>query len=43
MKRNHLIVFQYHVKYIHNDIVKPFQVVIIYNAERVQDMHDLEK
>ena len=35
-------VFQDHVKYIHNDIVKPFIVVILQYAERVREMQDLE-
>ena len=43
MKRNHLIVFQYHVKYIHNDIVKPFRVGIIRYVERIKEMHNLAK
>ena len=40
--KKHRSVFQDHVKYIHNDIVKPFRVVILQYAERVREMHDLE-
>ena len=43
MWRNQRIVFQDHLKYICNDIVKPFYVVIFPYAERVQEMHDLAK
>ena len=31
------------MKYVHNDIVKPFKVKILRYAERVHDMHDLAK
>ena len=31
------------MKYIHNDIVKPFKVKILCYAERVHDMHNLAK
>ena len=42
MWRNHRSVFQDHLKYIHNDIVKPCCVGIIRYAERFQEMYDLE-
>ena len=41
--KKHQCVFQDNVKYIRNDIVKPFQVGIIQYTERVHDMHDLAK
>ena len=40
---NHQSVFQDHLKYIRNDILKPFRVVILHYAERVEEMHDLAK
>ena len=43
MWREHCSVFQDHVKYAHNDIVKPFRVVILHYAERVHKMHYLDK
>ena len=43
MWRKHRSTFQYHVKYIHNDIVKPFRVGILQYAESVRDMHNLTK
>ena len=43
MWRKHQSVYQDHLKYIHNDIVKPFRVGIIRYAERVQEMHGLAK
>ena len=43
MSRKHMSTFQYHVKYIHNDIFKPFRVHILQYAERVRKMHDLAK
>ena len=30
-----------HVKYTHNDIVKPFRVGIIHYTENIHEMHDL--
>ena len=39
--RNHRRVFQDHIKYIRNEIVKLFRVGIIHYADHVQDMHDL--
>ena len=41
--RKHRSVYQDHLKYIRNDIVKPFRVVILRYANRVQEMHDLKK
>ena len=43
MWRKHRIVYQNVVKYVCNDIFKPFIVKIIRYAERVHDMHDLAK
>ena len=43
MWSKHHRVFQYHLKYIHNDIVNPSHVGILRYAGHVQDMHDLEK
>ena len=43
MRKKNLILFQDHVKYIHNDIVKHFRVRILRYAEHVQDMHNLAK
>ena len=43
MWRNHHSVFQDHQKYIRDDVVKPFHVIILHYAERVQGMHSLEK
>ena len=36
-------VYQDHMKYVHNDIVKTFKVKIIRYTNRVREMHDLEK
>ena len=36
-------VYQDHMKYVHNDIVKPFKVKIIHYAEHVIEMHELAK
>ena len=41
-KRHHRI-YQGHVKYIHNDIVKTFRVIILQYADRVCEMHYLAK
>ena len=41
--KKHCSVFQDHIKYIHKDIVKPFQVAIIRYDDRVQEMHDPAK
>ena len=35
--------FQDHVKFIHNDIVKPFGIGIIQYTERFWDMQDISK
>ena len=43
MWKKHRIVFQDHVKYIHNGIVKPFRVGIIQYVKRVHDIHNLSK
>ena len=43
MCRKHRSIYQDHIKYIWNDIVKPFKVKIIRYAERVNEMHDLAK
>ena len=43
MWKKHQRFFQDHVKYIHNDIVKPFIVDILQYAEHVCKMHDLAK
>ena len=43
MWRKHHSVFQDHLKYIRNDIVKSLYVGILRYVERVQDMHDIEK
>ena len=40
---NHRSSFQYHVKYIHYDILKPFSVSILQYAECVRQMHELDK
>ena len=43
MWRNNQSTFQDHVKYINNNIVKPFRTGILHYAERVHEMHDLTK
>ena len=43
MWRKHWRIYQDHLKYIHNYIVKPFGVGILCYAERVWEMHDLAK
>ena len=40
MWRKHLILFQEHVKYIHNDILELFRVVILQYAEHTCKIHD---
>ena len=40
--KNHRSVFQDHVKYIHNDIVKPFIFFILQYAEHFHRIHNLE-
>ena len=39
----HQSVYQDHMKYVRNDIVKPFKVKILRYSKRVREMHDLEK
>ena len=41
--RKHRSVYQDHMNYVCNDIVKPFTVRIIHYAKSVLDMHDLAK
>ena len=43
MWRNHRIVYQDHMKYICNDILKPFRFKIIRYADRVREIHELDK
>ena len=43
MWRKHHNTFLDHVKYIHNDIVKPFRTRILQCAECVRNIHDLSK
>ena len=43
MWRKHWSVYQDHMKYICNDIVKPFRVKILRYTERVIEMHELAK
>ena len=43
MWRKHWSVYQDHMKYVQNDIVKPFKVKILHYAERMRGMHDLEE
>ena len=40
---NHSSTFQDHVKYIHNDIVKPFRFLTLQYAECIHDMNDIPK
>ena len=41
MWRKHQSVNQDHLKYIHNDIVKPFHVGVLCYADLIQGMHNL--
>ena len=41
MLKKYWSLFQDQVKYIHNDIVKPFRVLILQYVERICEMHDL--
>ena len=41
--RKHRSVYQDYMKYICNDIVKPFKVKILLYYKRVREMHDLAK
>ena len=43
MWRKHGRVYQDHMKYVHNDIVKPFKVKVLRYAKRVREMHNLAK
>ena len=43
MGRKHRSVYQDHINYVCNDIVKPFKFKILCYAERVREMHDLAK
>ena len=43
MWRKHFSVYQDHMKYVRNDIVKHFKVKILRYAKRMHDMYDLEK
>ena len=43
MCRKHRSFYQDYLQYVRNDIVKPFRVRILCNAERIRDMNDLEK
>ena len=43
MWSKHPSVFQNHLEYICNDIVKQFRVIILFYSERVQDIHYLAK
>ena len=43
MWRKHWSGYHDHMKYIHNNIVKPFKVKILRYTERVCDMNDLAK
>ena len=43
MERKYRSVYQDHMKYVRNDIVKPFKVKIFRYSERVRQMHDLAK
>ena len=43
MWRKNRSVYQDHLKYVRNDIVNPFHVIILRYAKRVMEMHDLTK
>ena len=43
MWRKHRIVYQDHMKYIRNDIVKPLKVKMLRYNERILEMNDLAK
>ena len=43
MWNKHRSVLQDHVKYIHNDIVKSFRVMILQYIKSLHDMHELAK
>ena len=35
--------FQDHVKYIHNNIIKPFNVIMLHYVGQIHKMHDIDK
>ena len=41
IRKRHRRVFQDHIKNIHNDIVKPFMVIILKYDKRIREMNDL--
>ena len=43
MWRKHQSVYQDHLKYIRNDIVKPFRVGILRYSKRIMEIHESEK
>ena len=43
MWRNHSYIFQYQLNYIHNDVVNPFRVGILWYYEHVHEMHGIAK
>ena len=43
MWRKHHSFYQDHMKYVRNDIVKPFKVKFLRYADRVRELHDLAK
>ena len=42
VRSKHRSIFQYHVKQTHNDILKPFVLIILQYNQRVREMHDLD-
>ena len=42
-RKHHHSVFQDHIKYIHNDIVKPFRAGILQYTGNIREMHNLAK
>ena len=43
MWQKHRSVFQDHVKYIHNNIIKAFRIIILQYDESVLEMNDISK
>ena len=43
MWRKHRSVYQDHMKYVRNDIVKPFKVKILYYTKHMREMHEIAK
>ena len=41
MRRKYRSVYQDHMKYFHNYIVKPFKIKLLHYANRVREMHEL--